>query len=303
MNIFTGKKTDIGCVREINEDRYFVEVSQNLGSQSHTILMVADGMGGQVGGEEASQTAVDTVETLYSRNIGGGKAIDDLKKFIISSFQEANRAVFGKGRSLSANIGTTLTAAFIKDTTAYIGHIGDSRAYVIREREIKRLTDDHTLAEDLVRKGKATSEEMGTSPMRNMLTRSIGTGEELIIDPPVSVELKSGDILLLCTDGLTSLVEDKEIISAIHNTMNVQTACEKLVDIAKERGGFDNITVVAAEFDKLKRIKGLGIRAKTISIKKRTRSRFLIIGISILTAILLFLIYLIGFHLEYMPKP
>lgn len=302
MHISIGKKTDIGCVREINEDCCFVEVSRNPGAQSLNVLLVADGMGGQLGGEIASQTAVDTVKTLYLRNIRERQTTGDIGSFIISAFKEANHAVFEKGKSISAKIGTTLTAAFIKGATAYIGHIGDSRAYLIRERDMEQLTEDHTLAEDLVRKGKASNEEMKNSPMQNMLTRSIGSGEELIIDPPISVDLKSGDVLLLCTDGLTNLVEDREIISTIHNTPDVQAACDRLVDLAKERGGFDNITVVAAEFDKLKRIKGLGIRTKTISIRKRKRSRFLIIGISILAAILLVLIYLISFHSkEFIP--
>lgn len=298
MKLIIGKKTDIGCVRETNEDCYYAEISQKAGTSSDAfgLLLVADGMGGQIGGEEASQTAVYIIKTLYSQNIGDKRSINNIEDFIISFLKEANRAVLEKGKSLNGNIGTTLTAALVKNTTAYIGHVGDSRAYIIRDRDIKQLTEDHTLAEDLIRKGKATIEEMKNSPMQNMLTRSIGSGEELKIDPPVGVDLKSGDVLVLCTDGLTNLVEDREIISTIHNTPDVQAACDKLVDMAKERGGFDNITVIAAEFDRLKRIKGLGIRAKTISIKKRKRSRFLIIGISILTAILLFIIFLIVFH-------
>jgi len=170
MKVSIGNKTDVGCVREINEDCYFIGFSDNLSTQSSnlSLLLVADGMGGQVGGEEASQTAVDTVKNLYARKIEKAETIDDVETFILSSFEEAHRAVVEKGKSLDNQIGTTLTTAIIKDSKACIGHVGDSRAYLIRAREIWQLTEDHTLAEHLIRTGKADKEEKRASPMQNI---------------------------------------------------------------------------------------------------------------------------------------
>ncbi len=300
MIISIGKKTDVGCVREVNEDSYYVEIPQQVDAPSDgfSMLLVADGMGGQVGGKEASETAVDTIKAHFPKGVEPGEDIGDIEELIHSSFHRANQAVFEKGRTKNADMGTTLTAAFIRGETAYIGHVGDSRAYHIRGREIGQLTEDHTLAEDMVRKGKASREEVKDSPMRSMLTRSIGTGEEVTVDPPAQIDLQEGDVLLLCTDGLTNLVEEREMLSAIHNTPDVQAACDKLVDIARARGGHDNITVIAAEFGGLKRIRGLGIRAKTVSVKRLKRRRFLIASICILVAVLLFLAYLFGSYLR-----
>jgi serine/threonine protein phosphatase PrpC len=304
MNISIGKKTDVGYVREANEDSLYIDLlqeSQEL-SDRYTLLIVADGMGGQVAGKEASETAVDTIKAHFSDKSKAERPIEDIRTFITASFGEANKAVFEKGKAKAAEMGTTLTAAFIDNQHAFIGHVGDSRAYHLRGREIRQVTEDHTLAEDMVRKGRATREEMQNSPMRNMLTRCIGTKEEVPIDPPIGIELQEGDVLLLCTDGLTNLVKEGEILSIIHNTADVQMACDKLVDMACARGGHDNITVVAAEFGELQRIKGLGIRAKTIAVKSMNaarsakKKRFYIASIGLLLAVFIFLAYLFVAH-------
>lgn len=301
MKISIGKRTDVGCVREANEDSLYIELPQEGDEtpQNYALLLVADGMGGQVAGKEASETAVDIIRTLFSDTSKAEQPIEDIRTFITASFRQANKAVFEKGKAREAEMGTTLTTAFIDDQHAFIGHVGDSRVYHLRAREIGQLTEDHTLAEDMIRKGRATREEMQHSPMRSMLTRSIGTKEEVTIDQPLGIELEEGDVLLLCTDGLTNLVKEQEILSAVHNTADVQTACDKLVDMARTRGGHDNITVVAAEFGELQRIKGLGIRAKTVAVKSRNvtketkKKKFLIASIGLLVAIFLFLAYLI----------
>jgi len=319
MKISIGKKTDIGCVREANEDSLYIDLPPQGASHGdapqggvpqggtdsanrYALLLVADGMGGQVAGKEASETAVDIIKTLFSDTSKAEKPIEDIRAFITASFRQANKAVFEKGRAKEAEMGTTLTTAFIDDRHAFIGHVGDSRAYHLRAREIRQVTEDHTLAEDMVRKGRATHEEMQKSPMRSMLTRSIGTKEEVTIDQPLGIELEEGDCLLLCTDGLTNLVKEQEILATVHNTANVQAACDKLVDMARTRGGHDNITVVAAEFGELQRIKGLGIRAKTMAVKsaqtaKETKKKwFLIASIGLLVAVFVFLAYLLVSH-------
>ena len=304
MKISIGKKTDVGCVREANEDSLYIDLPKEGGdsADSYALLLVADGMGGQVAGKEASETAVDIIKTLFSDTSKAEKPIEDIRAFITASLRQANKAVFEKGKAKEAEMGTTLTTAFIDNQHAFIGHVGDSRAYHLRGKEIRQVTEDHTLAEDMVRKGRATQEEMQKSPMRSMLTRSIGTKEEVTIDQPLGIELEEGDILVLCTDGLTNLVNEKEILSTVHNTANVQTACDKLVDMARTRGGHDNITVVAAEFGELQRAKGLGIRTKTMAVKsahtaKETKKKwFLIASIGLLVAVFVFLAYLLISH-------
>jgi serine/threonine protein phosphatase PrpC len=310
MNISIGTKTDIGCVREANEDSFYIELPSRAedspdSPDGYALFVVADGMGGQVAGKEASETAVDTVKTRFAAIAKEGMSVEDIKKFITTSFLEANRAVFERGKAKDVEMGTTLTAALIDGQQAYLGHVGDSRAYHLRSREIRQVTADHTLAEDMVKRGKATQEEVSTAPMRSMLTRSIGTKEEVVVDPPLGIELEEGDVLVLCTDGLTNLVPEREILSTVHNTPDVQKACAKLVDMARQRGGHDNITVVAAEFGELQRIKGLGVRTRTVSVKsakpgKEKKKRGVIIAfIGLLVAIFIFLAYLfVSYYIE-----
>jgi serine/threonine protein phosphatase PrpC len=311
MKISIGKKTDVGCIREANEDSFYVELPEEgaprggvpqRDAEAHNryaLLLVADGMGGQVAGKEASETAIEVVKALFAAKAKTGKPLKDIKRFLVEAVRGANKAVFQKGETQAANMGTTLTMALIDNHNAYIGHVGDSRAYHIRGREIRQVTEDHSLAEDMVKKGKATREEVKASPMRSMLTRSIGTKKEVAIDDPIGIELEEGDCLLLCTDGLTNLVEDQEILSAVHNTADLQKACNKLVDMARRRGGHDNITVIAAEIGTLERIKGLGIKAKTLAIKSKKGAKkrwILIAAIGLLAAIFLVLAYLLVSH-------
>lgn len=313
MKISIGKKTDVGCVREANEDSFYVELpseealrgrSPQGGPEAgnrYALLVVADGMGGQVAGKEASETAVEVVKTLFAAKAKAGKPLKDIKKFILDAFRQANKAVFKKGEARAANMGTTLTMAFIDNHSAFIGHVGDSRACHIRKREIRQVTEDHSLAEDMVKKGRATREEVKASPMRSMLTRSIGTKKEVVVDEPIGIELEDGDCLVLCTDGLTNLVEGQEILSVVHNTADLQKACNLLVDMARKRGGHDNITVIGAEFGALERIKGLGIKATTVVMKpkKGTQNKkrmILFAAIGLLAAIFIFLALLLVSH-------
>ena len=302
MKIAIGQKTDVGCVRQANEDSFYVELPDEGAPNHYALLVVADGMGGQVAGKEASETAVEVVKNLFAAKARNGKPLADIKKFIRDVIRQANKTVFTKGEAKAVTMGTTLTMAFIDNHHAFIGHIGDSRLYHIRKREIRQVTEDHSLAADMVKKGKATRDEVKASPMRSMLTRSIGTKEKLAVDDPIGIELEEGDCLVLCTDGLTNLVEDEEILSAVHNTTDLQKACTKLVDMARTRGGHDNITVVAAEFDSLERIKGLGMRAKTMRVKRAKRGRpekrrmIIVAAIGFLVALFLALTYFFVVH-------
>ncbi len=226
MRVVVGVATDIGRVRERNEDSYLVEPP---------LYAVADGMGGARGGAVASSLALDTVEELFR----GGKAS------LAEMIRSANRAVFE--RSISdrkvSGMGTTLTATTVDEQGAHLGHVGDSRAYLLRAGALRQLTDDHTLVNRMVKAGEITPQEAGTHPHRNVLTRSIGTEPEVVVDEN-DVPLIDGDRLLLCSDGLTGMVTEPQIQAILETTPDPQEAADRLIKAANRAGGIDNITVV-----------------------------------------------------------
>ena len=226
MRVVVGVATDIGRVRERNEDSYLVEPP---------LYAVADGMGGARGGAVASSLALDTVEEL----LRGGKAS------LAEMIRSANRAVFE--RSISdrkvSGMGTTLTATTVDEQGAHLGHVGDSRAYLLRAGALRQLTDDHTLVNRMVKAGEITPAEAGTHPHRNVLTRSIGTEPEVVVDEN-DVPLIDGDRLLLCSDGLTGMVTEPQIQAILETTPDPQEAADRLIKAANRAGGIDNITVV-----------------------------------------------------------
>lgn len=226
MRVVVGVATDIGRVRERNEDSYLVQPP---------LYAVADGMGGARGGAVASSLALEKMEGLFHSGKG------PLGELIRS----ANRAVFE--RSVSdrkvSGMGTTLTAATIDDHGAHLGHVGDSRAYLLRAGSLRRLTDDHTLVNRMVKAGEITAEEAGVHPHRNVLTRSIGTEPDVDVDEK-DVPLIEGDRLLLCSDGLTGMVTEPQIQAILEATSDPQEAADRLVKAANRAGGIDNITVL-----------------------------------------------------------
>ncbi len=226
MKVVAGVATDIGRVRERNEDSYLVEPP---------LYAVADGMGGARGGAVASSLALDKVEELFRSGKGS------LSELIRS----ANRAVFERSvtdRRVSG-MGTTLTAATVDDRGAHLGHVGDSRAYLLRAGSLRQLTDDHTLVNRMVKAGEITPQEAGVHPHRNVLTRSVGTEPEVEVDEE-DVPLIDGDRLLLCSDGLTGMVIEPQIQAILETTPDPQEAADRLVKAANRAGGIDNITVV-----------------------------------------------------------
>jgi serine/threonine protein phosphatase PrpC len=226
MRVVVGVATDIGRVRERNEDSYLVEPP---------LYAVADGMGGARGGAVASSLALDKMEELFR---GGKGPLGEL-------IRSANRAVFE--RSISdrnvSGMGTTLTAATVDDLGAHLGHVGDSRAYLLRAGSLRQLTEDHTLVNRMVKAGELTPQEAGTHPHRNVLTRSVGTEPEVEVDEE-DVPLIDGDRLLICSDGLTGMVTEPQIQAILEATPNPQDAADRLVKTANRAGGIDNITVV-----------------------------------------------------------
>ena len=233
-------KSDKGKVREINQDYYYI--SESLDQVQLYIL--ADGMGGYSGGEIASSLAVQTAKNYIENNF---KEIEKDKDSIIqllgSSMEYANMIVYEKSKENPElqGMGTTLEICLIYNNKAYIGHIGDSRIYRIRKDFIRKLTQDHSYVQKLVKEGKITKEEAENHPKKNMLMKALGC--ELRIEPDVTVKgFQEGDIILICSDGLTNMIPEQEIYNIIKE--NYEDAAENLIKRANELGGNDNITII-----------------------------------------------------------
>ena len=230
MRVTAAAATDVGLVREGNEDSYLTE---------GPLFAVADGMGGHRGGEVASQLAVETLEKLFKE--GAGDLPDQV--------QEANRVVFERSvldRKV-AGMGTTLTAALVEGDRVRLAHVGDSRAYLLRDGTLRLLTEDHTLVHRMVSEGEISKEEAETHPQRSVLTRALGVDTVVDVDDD-SLQVRPGDRLLLCTDGLTSMVSEDEIEEVLRTVPDPQEAAQRLVQRANEAGGVDNTTVVILDF-------------------------------------------------------
>lgn len=236
-----GAISHTGLIRDINQDSYFVsEDKMNL-------FVVADGMGGHKAGEVASSIAIDSVKKYIEKHISQeyGEYDEAVSRIIEEAIVDANTKIFNKSMEEEKyqGMGTTLTMAFIQ-SKLFIGHIGDSRAYLIRNNEIRQITQDHSLVAELLRNGTITEKEAKTHPQKNIITRALGTEENIQIDI-YTIELLAEDIIVLCSDGLSNLVEQMEIKECLANSKSMQFGCEHLVDLANERGGYDNITIIA----------------------------------------------------------
>jgi PPM family protein phosphatase len=224
-----------GRRRRHNEDAYVVQPP---------LFAVADGMGGAKAGEVASALAADAVQESGNDGESGEARVAAL-------IEEANRRVFRRASEdrEASGMGTTMTVAVVEGDEVAIGHVGDSRAYLIRDGRLEQLTDDHSLVAELVRSGKLTPEEAETHPQRSVITRALGTEAEVDVDT-FSVRSAPGDLFLLCSDGLTSMVDDETILDAVEqNRADLEEAAKALINAANRGGGEDNITVVFFEVD------------------------------------------------------
>ena len=232
-----GSLTDIGKVREINQDSFAVDLETGL-------FLVADGMGGHAAGEKASQTAVE----IITEKIKAGAAAasnGQLLDLLQTSIQEANREIINASMEDQSmrGMGTTATVLVTRGNQVYVGHVGDSRAYMVRNRRIDQITDDHSIVAQLVRARAITPQEAARHPYRNVITRCLGMQVDVEADTQQR-ELKAGDRLLICSDGLSGLVSDDEMLQHVLSSTDPQKTCEDLVNLANDRGGNDNITVV-----------------------------------------------------------
>jgi protein phosphatase len=222
-------RTDAGRQRLANEDAYLAR---------SPVYAVADGMGGAQAGEVAAQIAAEAFETHLSDS---GTAEERLSRVA----SEANRQIFelASTDSSRSGMGTTLTGALISDDEVTIVHVGDSRAYLFRDGELRQLTRDHSLVEELRRRGRLTSEEAEEHPQRSIITRALGPDAEVDVDLH-SHQARSGDVFLICSDGLTSMVREERVRQILLESKSLDGAVAALVDEANRRGGRDNITVV-----------------------------------------------------------
>lgn len=239
--------TDVGLRRQHNEDSHGVWVTGDPGQLERrgVLLVVADGMGGSQAGEVASRIAVQTVLRMYQE--GTGDPLDDLEHALAA----ANAAVHGESTSRPdlAGMGTTCTAVVIRGHDLGFAHVGDSRAYLCRNGRIRQITNDHSLVAQMVREGQLTPEQARSDPRRNVVTRSVGVGPEVEIDADrLEAALEPGDTLVLCSDGLHGLVNDQELADIVSGE-DLGEACREAIELANQRGGPDNITVVIARIE------------------------------------------------------
>lgn len=242
--------TDVGRKRSHNEDSFLIDDELQL-------YVVADGMGGHAGGGTASRIAVETIDReLRAMRDGGHNPFVSVAQLQDSAIPEAMRtaveraclAIFSAAREdpRLAGMGTTVISLLVRDAFAFIAHVGDSRAYLVRGDLIQQISEDHSLVNEQIKAGMITPEEAKHSRYKNIITRSVGFEEEVQVDV-MGLVCEPGDVYLLCSDGLANMVEDAELHEAVASSADLQDVPKKLVALANERGGDDNITVIVVK--------------------------------------------------------
>jgi protein phosphatase len=247
LHIQAGARTDLGRVRKNNEDCYSLDDALQL-------YVLSDGMGGEAHGEVASQLAVQTVLT-HCRSAENSRStpmfgesspdVSERTNRLASAIRLANRKVFEAAACSAENkgMGATIVAAWADAQRLSIAHVGDSRAYLLRAGNLEQLTADHSLVAEKVRVGILTPQEADASEMQSVLTRAVGTSDTVNVDTDEHA-LVVGDLILLCSDGLTRMATDPEIASTLLTSASAQEAADRLVDLANENGGVDNVSVI-----------------------------------------------------------
>ena len=233
--------TDPGCVRPQNQDVYQIEKLDG----STVLCVVCDGMGGAKSGNVASSLAADVFVQEVRRNWKHGLSDERIDQILQSAVKLANFTVYDQARQFEEfnGMGTTLVAALIHGKKAAVIHVGDSRAYAITRDGIRQLTKDHSVVQMMLERGELTPEQARNYPGKNLITRAIGT-EGIIQSDLTHLTLEKGDSLLLCSDGLSNTMDEQEILFEVVHGVNKQYCCQRLLDIAKNRGAPDNVTSV-----------------------------------------------------------
>lgn len=245
--MIVGAVSDVGLKRQNNQDYMFASTEKDF-----PLFVIADGMGGHNAGEVASSMAVKTILDKFRGNLEKLKNEKTIKLLIKEAIQEANDNIYLKSfeKPEFNGMGTTITLAYVYDTKIFIGHVGDSRAYVVKNRELSQITEDHSLVNELVKNGSITPAEAINHPQKNMITRAVGTSYKINLDLYI-LNYEDKDKLVLCSDGLTNMVDDNTILEVINsNDLDMYKVCNDLVSLAKNNGGRDNITVVGINLEK-----------------------------------------------------
>lgn len=234
--------TDVGMARHENQDSVFVkQLSDTL-----SLLIVADGMGGYEGGKLASSTAINTIAEYMISEFREDLSEDDILRMLQISIQNANKEIY----AISADkpelngMGTTVVASIVSSNMVYTASVGDSRGYLYTKKKLKQITRDHSLVYDLISNGLITKEEARLHPQRNVITRAVGSEESVLVDTFVN-SLEKNDIILLCSDGLYSMMPEELIQDVLKS--NCDNIADKLITLANDKGGKDNITVIAVK--------------------------------------------------------
>ncbi|MCX7884349.1 MAG: Stp1/IreP family PP2C-type Ser/Thr phosphatase [Caloramator sp.] len=231
-------RTDKGKIRDLNEDYIMV-----FKTNRYSLITVADGMGGHNAGEIASKLASLTIRDFIAEKFN---FYDNKEELVRDAVLKANALVFDKAQNnIEYNgMGTTITCCLICDNDLYLGHVGDSRAYIINKSEVKKITEDHSYVQELINNGSITENEAQAHPQRNLITRAIGVDKYVVVDTKHET-IKEGEYIMLCTDGLTSYLSNDEIKNIILEFG--LSAVDNFINIANERGGYDNISVIVAK--------------------------------------------------------
>ncbi len=260
LSVEVAGKSDVGRIRTNNEDNFGYD-------RRYGIYVVCDGMGGAAAGEVASKLAVDTVLDYYRQagksgnfqNFGNQNPDASPRSAALSSaIQLANHAIFSASQKQSsqAGMGATIVAASVREALVSIGHVGDSRIYLIRSGAIQQLTNDHSLVMEQVRRGLITMEDAEKVDYQNILIKALGAEDK--VEPDLDDMLAmDGDVLLLCSDGLNRHVKDQQMLRIVEKNSGLQTAADALVEAAKADGGTDNVTVLLLRFKRESRLQSL----------------------------------------------
>jgi len=240
MNVYG--LTDTGAVRKNNQDTFFCCI-ENEGKQA--IFVVCDGMGGANAGNVASDIAANVFKEHVIKHIRPSMSSKYMESILKNAINFANYETYQTALSSReySGMGTTLVGGFVNEDDLVLVNVGDSRAYLISDEDIEKITIDHSVVEEMLMRGEITEEEAKEHPRRNLITRALGTDERVKSDIYI-YKIEPGMKVLLCSDGLSNMVSSEEMKEVIDSAESLQTACEKLIDMANERGGFDNITAV-----------------------------------------------------------
>lgn len=233
--------TDPGCVRKQNQDSYKIEQLD----RGNLLCIVCDGMGGAKSGNIASALAIDVFVQEVEATRTSGMTDEQIGRMLKAGVKQANFSVYDQAMQFSdfEGMGTTLVAVYIEGNRAFVVNVGDSRAYLINNNGVGRITTDHSLVQVMIQRGELTPEEARHYPGKNLITRAIGT-EPVVECDLFRLQVERGDCILLCTDGLSNLVDEQEMLFEVVHGVNRQLCCQRLLEIAKSRGAPDNVTSV-----------------------------------------------------------